>query len=111
MTDRWLLDHDPEAGITEWYVPDEETNTFTIHTVQDVEGIVDANKEHFNQFNSVRDTFGEAIAPDAKIASIPTLIYYKLLKRYGHMRQNPGPWKRWLNDPDNAAFRTRPGAV
>ena len=73
--------------------------------------IVEANRETFNQFNSVRDAYGEAIAPDAKIASIPVGIYYAMIKKYGHMRTNPGPWKRFLNDPDNAAFRTRPGWI
>ena len=45
------------------------------------------------------------------IANIPTVIYYDLLKRFGSYKDNPKAWKRWLNDPDNRAFRTTGGKV
>lgn len=105
---KWLFDRDPLTGETQWYVPDEETNTFTIHTEQDVTDIVEANRTHFNQFNSVRDGYGENIGASTKVATIPVNLYYELRKRFGY---DKAAWKRWLNDPDNAAFRTRPGTV
>lgn len=111
MSDKFLFDRDPLTGETQWFIPDESAGTFTIKTEQDVSGLVEANKAHFNAFNSVRDGYGEEIGASSKVASIPTSVYYDLLKKHGHMRLNPGPWKRWLNDPDNAAFRTRPGTV
>lgn len=111
MSEKWFLDRDPLTGITEWYVPDEQEGTFTIQTTQDVEDIVEANKDHFNQFNGVHTGYGDKIGATTKVASIPVNIYYELLRKYGPARQNPAPWKRWLNDPDNAAFRTRPGTV
>ena len=108
MSEKWLLDRDPLTGITEWFVPDEQDGTFTIQTSQDVENIVEANRDHFNQFNSIRDGYGENIGASTKVASIPLNVFFELKKRFGHDQK---AWKRWLNDPDNAAFRTRPGAV
>lgn len=108
MSEKWLLDRDPLTGITEWYVPDEATNTFTIQTTQDVTDIVEANKNAFNQFSSARDGWGDKIGHSTHAATIPVNIYYDLVKRFG---RDPQAWKRWLNDPDNAAFRTRPGTV
>jgi hypothetical protein len=46
-----------------------------------------------------------------KIAEIPSVIYYDLLKKFGQPRDNMKAWKRWLNDPDNRAFRTTGGRV
>lgn len=111
MSDRILFDYDPVTGIREWFIPDESAGTFTIQTEQNVDALVEANKAQANAFNGVHSPYGENIGADTKVASIPLNIYYDLLRKYGHMRQNPGPWKRWLNDPDNAAFRTRPGTV
>jgi hypothetical protein len=108
---KWLFDHDPLTGETQHFIAEDGDDHFTIQTTQDVSAIIEANKQHALQFNSVRDPYGDKIGASARVASIPTSVYYDLLKRYGHMRQNPGPWKRWLNDPDNAAFRTRPGTV
>jgi hypothetical protein len=108
---RFLFDRDPLTGTTEWFIPDESAGTFTIHTEQDVAGLVEQNKAIANEFNGVHAPYGDEIGASTRVASIPTSIYYDLLKKHGHMRVNPGPWKRWLNDPDNAAFRTRPGQV
>lgn len=111
MSDKFLFDRDPLTGITEWFVPDESAGTFTIQTEQNVEPLIEANKAAFNEFNGIHSPYGETVGADTRVASIPLNIYYDLLKKHGPMRLNPGPWKRFLNDPDNAAFRTRPGVV
>ena len=46
-----------------------------------------------------------------KVAEIPTGVYFDLLKKYGQPKNNPKPWKKWLNDPDNKYFRTTGGSV
>ena len=45
------------------------------------------------------------------VAEIPNVIFHELLRRFGHWKHNQAAWKRWLNDPDNAAFRTWTGRV
>jgi hypothetical protein len=44
-----------------------------------------------------------------RVASIPNLVWEELV-RNGTAQDNK-KLKAWLNDPDNRAFRTRPGKV
>lgn len=107
MTKRFF-DHDPLTGITEWFEYDDSNDTFTIQTSQNVDDLLEANKAHFNEFDSGRSGWGDKIGASTKVASIPLNLYFELRKRFGY---DQAAWKRWLNDPDNAAFRTRPGTV
>lgn len=106
-----LLDHDPLTGVTEWFEYDDSNDTFTIQNEQDVSGLVEWNGFQANHFNRADDKWGDGFDHRTKVASIPLNIYFDLKKRFGSMRENPRAWKRWLNDPDNVAFRTRPGRV
>ena len=108
MTKR-LFDHDPLTGITEWFEADEAEGTFTIQTSQDVDGIIDLNQAHRREFSSGRDTWGEGFDHRTKVASIPLNVWLDLKKR--GITKDPAAFKRWLNDGDNFAFRTRPGTV
>jgi hypothetical protein len=108
MSDKRLFDVDPLTGQTQWFIANDGDETFTIQTTQDVSDIVEFNKAQFNEFSGSKERWGEEIGGRTKVASIPTNIYYDLLKRFG---RDQAAWKRWLNDPDNAAFRTRPGMV
>jgi hypothetical protein len=107
MTKR-LFDHDPLTGITEWFEYDHSDDTFTIQSSQDVDALVEANKDRFNHFSSGADSWGDGIGGRTWVASIPLNIFFELKKRFGNDQE---AWKRWLNDPDNRAFRTRPGTV
>lgn len=104
-----LFDHDPLTGITEWFHMEDGDDSFTIQTTQDAAPLIEANREHFNQFDSARTPFGDKIGASSKVASIPLNVYMDL-KTKGILR-DPAAFKRWLNDPDNRAFRTRPGTV
>ena len=42
-----------------------------------------------------------------KVATIPTSIYFQLVRKFGTPAQNPRDWKRWLSD--NPAFKTTRG--
>jgi hypothetical protein len=108
MTKRFF-DHDPLTGITEYFEYDESDDSFTIQTQQDVSGIIALNQAHMREFSSGKDRWGDGFDHRTKVASIPLNIYMDLKKR-GVLR-DPAALKRWLNDPDNAAFRTRPGVV
>lgn len=41
------------------------------------------------------------------VAKVPMTIYEQSI----HEQWDEGDWKRWLNDPDNSAFRVWPGRV
>lgn len=108
---RRFFDYDPMTGITEWFHATDDGEGFTIEQTQDVEPLIEANKVAFNSFTSARDSFGDGLTLNGKshVASIPAVIH-AMLKRQGII-QDPKALKRWLNDPDNAVFRTRPGVI
>ena len=83
-----------------------------IQTVQDVSGIVEANKKEFNKYDERAkwsdDPYGN------KVASIPLTVIDDLNK-LGIMRWftvlDEKRFRHWLNQRDNQAFRTRPGVI
>lgn len=99
-----LLDHDPLTGITQFFHYDELAGEMAIERVQPTDALIGLNRAEFN--NAERTFGGESFV---KVASIPLTLYMEL-RRKGVFR-DPAALKRWLNDPDNRAFRTRPGVV
>lgn len=87
------------------YMHEHEDGSLTIQTTQVVDEIAEENKQAFNQFDERANWKGEM----HRVASIPMSIYYDL-KRKGIL-DDPSAMKKWLNDPDNRVFRTRPGQV
>ncbi len=81
-----------------------ETDEATIETKQDVTAIIEENKQDFN-LQEKHTKYGEW----NKVASIPLSIYFKL-KQEGKL-DDQAYMKRFLNDPENRYFRTRPGQV
>lgn len=106
---RRLLGHDTLTGVTEWFHMNDDDDTFTVETTQDATDIVELNKFQASHFSSGRDSWGDGFDHRTKVASIPLNVYMDLKKR-GILR-DPVAFKRWLNDGDNAAFRTRPGTI
>lgn len=104
-----LFDYDPVTGTRQWFHWNEADDSFTIQTEQDVSQIVEANKASFNAFTSGKDKWGEEFGQRTRVASIPLNVYQDLKKR--GVLKDQAALKRWLNDPDNAVFRTRPGTV
>ena len=101
MADK-IFNIDPVSGISSYWHYDDTTDTAIIEKRQDVSGIIDANKA---QFNEDHGRYGEW----NKVASIPLAVFYDL-KMKGIV-DDPVAMKKWLNDPDNRFFRTRPGRV
>jgi hypothetical protein len=99
-----IFDTNKELGITRTWHYDEEKDEATIQTQQDVTDVIEENKNEFNQIDE-RAKWGEF----NKVASIPLSLYYQL-KAEGKL-DDQAYMKRWLNDPDNRHFRTRPGEV
>ena len=98
------FDTDKDLGITRTWHYDEEKDEATIQTQQDVTGVIEENKNDFAQIDE-HAKWGEL----TKVASIPLSLYYQL-KSEGKL-DDQAFMKRWLNDPENRYFRTRPGEV
>lgn len=81
----------------------------TIHTMQDVTETLGANKEDFKENAGTRYSHFQN-----HVARVPTAIYYDLIKR-GIIDERKDPegdqFRSWLNDPDNRAWRSRPGKI
>lgn len=92
----------PELGIRRYFHWDDSNNTFLIETEQDVEPILATNRQEFNE---APDRWGEW----TRVASIPLSIYYDLKKK--GIADDDAAMKKWLSDPDNRFFRTRPGRL
>ena len=99
-----LFDYDPETGTTKWWHYDADKDEATIETEFQVGDLVEKNKSEFNLYDE-RTRWGEW----NKVASIPMALFHRL-KAKGIV-DDPAAMKRWLNDPDNRFFRTRPGRV
>ena len=74
---------------------------FVIEKKVDVTDIIEANKAHLAMFDE-----RQRCAKDGEmVASIPLSIYYALPK---HIRDDEKEFRKWLDDPDQRAFRTHP---
>ena len=83
---------------------------FTINTRQDVEPILEENKQAYNQYGD-KLTPGKA-GEGVRVASIPTNIWNQWMKETnGEIQRDHNLMKRYLNDPDNKYFRTTPTRV
>ena len=104
MSDRRTLSYDPLTKIKTDFVFEAgdkpSDDKFTIATSQDVGSIVKANKVVRNEIDR-HQKHGEW----SKVASIPLSVYYDLERR-GILKDQKA-LKKWLNDSDNQAFRTR----
>lgn len=109
VRDRRLFDYDAFAGVTEYFHYDPETKGFSIETVQDVEPLIEVAKAVSN--DAATHWRGDL----HHVASLPPVIVMKLMKE--GILAGPGKildearFKRFLNDRDNRAFRTKPGVV
>jgi len=101
--DKRLFDHDPLTGITRWFHWDDAEDAFYIQTQQETEDLIDQNKREAN------DTSNGWSGDWHKVASIPLTIFMQLQKE--GIVDDQEAMKKWLNDPNNAYFRTKHGRV
>lgn len=99
-----LISENQEIGQKQYW-HDHEDGSVTVQTVQDTTALAEANKQQFNQFDERSNWNGDM----HRVASIPLSVYYDL-KRKGILDDQVA-MKKWLNDPENRVFRTRPGKV
>lgn len=76
-----------------------------MHTVQDVEGIIEDNKAAYSMYDGPKDRWGDW----TRVASIPLTMFMKL-KQEGKL-QDSKYITRLLNDSENRHLRTRPGRL
>jgi hypothetical protein len=97
-----LFSEDKLTGIKKfWHVTDK--GEYVVETVQQMDAILDQNKR---EYNSSSERWGEKLN---KVATLPLSVYYQL-KREG-IADDPKRLAKWMNDPDNRAFRTRGGRL
>ena len=84
-------------------------NKLIIESTQDTAPILESNKFERNEFDTKFNSGQKYNRGFTKVATIPNIIIDKLMRE--------GIWndkvamKKWLNDPDNKAFRTGGGWV
>lgn len=102
----------PALGTVTYFDVDEETDKIILRTEQLVGPLLEANHQSYNECN--HSPWGDG----QRVARIPVTMLLKLLQdgvledRFGNLSIKDQPrFRRWLNDPENRFFRTRPGRV
>ena len=106
MSMKRVLDYDPATGITQWFHFDEITGDIGLETKQDVTAGIEGTKGACNPVDERAPWKGDV----HRVASIPMVIYNELAKITNNFKDQRVV-RKWLNDPDNRVFRTRPGRV
>lgn len=104
VNDGRLLDFDPILGITEKYY--EQDGKWIVARDQDATSLIEANLQKRNSVDERARFKSEAFN---RVASIPMVVLEEL-RRKGILNDKKA-FRKWLNDRDNLAFRTRPGRV
>ena len=99
-----ILDYDPATGILETFHYDHVEGKAIIQTSQDVTAILEANKRAYNQVDENANWKGDIHL----CATVPLHIFNSLPKE---LRRDENALKRWLNHPDQKAFKVRPGKI
>lgn len=102
MADTRILDVSP--GGTCKMVWDDADGTFTIVNEQACDAIMEHNKADYASTDE-RARWRD----DQLVARVPMIIMQDLIAK--GIDQDDKAMKRFLNDPDNRVFRTRPGRV
>lgn len=101
-----LFDEDPITKTREWFVMEDGADSFQIVTEQIVDPICEENQENFKQFDERAPWKGDGFH---RVAGIPANVVADLMRK--GILLDPKAMKRWLNDPENRKYRTRPGRV
>lgn len=102
-----LFDHDPLTGERQYFHWNEADESFTIETEQDCEGLVEQNRREFNAAPGRGN--GRFKGDMHRVASLPLNVYMEL--RQQGILDDQKALRKWLNDPNNRYYRTRPGRV
>lgn len=98
-----------KGDIIETYTYNEQENRMYIERVQDVAPILEANKRAFDV-----DDKSHKSEVFNHVATIPVVVLEEYWKQTGidlRKPENAHLLRRWLDDPDNRYFRTKPGKL
>ncbi len=98
-----LLDYDPVMKVRRMFHPSTDGDSFIEEGTQNVTGLLSDNTARQNAYRP--KGFGDG----RRMASIPIVVWEGLLR--DGTADDPKKLKRWLNDPDNRAFRTMLGRI
>lgn len=99
-----IIDFDPIARTRRRFHWQESTEDMTIESQQDVEPIMEANVAQFNLYDERTKWRDGDLA-----ARIPMVIVNRLIRE--GIFYDDDALRRWLDDPENAVWRTRPGKL
>ena len=95
------LDLDPVTKVRRMFHPSVDGESFVEEGRQDVSDILTLNKE----LQKEERGWGEG----KRVASIPLVVWEGLLR--DGTANDTKKLRKWLNDPDNNAFRTKKGRI
>lgn len=104
-----ILDHNPITRSASKYY--EEDGAAIIQNVQDIQPVLEYNQAIRNMTDErARWTRrgGDDFGVGAKIASIPSVVWYSLPRE---IREDNNKLLRWLDERDQEPFRVRPGRL
>ena len=97
-----LITDDALTGIKTYLEYDGTDDNAVIRKEQDVTGIVESNRAAF-------DASPKRWGDMTHVGRIPLTVYYEL-ERKGILNDQDA-LRKWLNDPENAMWRVRPGTI
>lgn len=101
-----IFSRDPVTKVTKRVHYDPIEEQMVVGTEQDVTGVVEANKRSYNSFDH---SSARHAANGDMVASIPSVIWADLVAQ--GIAYDEDRLRKWLDDPDNRVFRTRPGKL
>lgn len=99
-----LMDYDPDTKTKTIFHSDGEGG-YTIETLQDSTELIEYNKARYNNVDQ-RARWGEKAWV---AASLPLHVYHDLMRK--GIAQDEKKLAKWLDDPENVYYRTRPGKL
>jgi hypothetical protein len=106
VSKRRPLGYNPAKKIQSvFHVEDPTGEEFITEEIQDVTDIVLVNQAEYNAHDERAPFKGDFV----KVGQIPEVVWAELVRK-GIANDNDALLK-WLDDPDNRAFRTRPGRL
>jgi len=104
---RQLVEYEPDLGRATYYTFNDDTYEFAIEEVWDVDPVTEAAQAAYNQMDERASWKGDW----HHVAAIPNVVLDDYKKRGIDLLRDKPALRRFLNDKDNRAFRTRPGRV
>lgn len=101
-----VFSHDPLTGKTVYFHMDEDDESFTLETHEPMDPVVEAAKrssasvDERARWNTMEH-----------VGWMPGTVHAKIMRENPEREDYQRAMKKWINDPDNRGFRSRPGRV